>query len=182
MIDSLKIKGVTAYSDPIQFVFTRSTPNIICGNNGSGKTHALKLMYSAISVCTPRHYKATTPKLGREALRHQLCSKMLPVFKTDRIGHLANRHEPRAEVSMGLSVGNLSFSFSTKSTNCVKVANVPDFWIDYASGRMIKVGFSSGEAGLSMDLRLRHRDYSPDSDFPRIENHLERLFWKWARV
>jgi predicted ATP-dependent endonuclease of OLD family len=49
MLGSIRLKNFTAFSEA-DFKFAKGL-NVIIGENGAGKTHVLKVAYSAIYVC-----------------------------------------------------------------------------------------------------------------------------------
>lgn len=110
--------------------------NLIVGENGSGKSHILKLAY-AISHAMARGSKesgASTPT--KTYLETAIARKLRGVFRPDELGRLAHRQRgiSRCEVDAGFKKGkaSLRFSFNSRSKTEVTVAATPGEWVGVA--------------------------------------------------
>ncbi|PPH82461.1 ATP-binding protein [Rathayibacter sp. AY1B7] len=93
--------------------------NVFAGENGAGKSHLLKAMYSVLSADeTPRD--SLSASLG-----NQLAAKLVSVFRPESLGRLVRRRvgRGRAEVELQFSGARqrIAFSFATNSQSEVKV-------------------------------------------------------------
>ena len=123
MLETLKLRNFTVFEEA-EFHFAPGL-NVLVGENGTGKTHVLKVAYSAIAS-TPSGIPTPPSKSQRES---RLADKLLGVFKPDKLGHLV-RHDPnikRCEVECKFSNSNfdLGFSFSIISNGDVDLQQIP---------------------------------------------------------
>lgn len=122
MIESLRLKDFTVFKDAkIDFA---AGLNVIVGENGTGKTHVLKLAYSLTYVCArPREPGAAPTK---SYLQTTIANKLTAVLRPDELGRLARRDRrgrQRSEVrcSYRPPTNELAFSFNTASRSEVRV-------------------------------------------------------------
>lgn len=95
--------------------------NVIAGENGSGKSHLLKAMYSVISADeAPRD----TLSASDEA---RLAAKLVNVFRPESLGRLVRRRPGRGksmiDVQFSAPKQRLAFSFSTNSRSEVNLSH-----------------------------------------------------------
>ena len=110
--------------------------NVIHGENGSGKTHLLKLAYSIVSSLVVAANEPATDRPTKAFMDSRFGSKLVGVFRPDRgkLGRLARRIQghKRAEVLADFgSAGQTSFSFSTQSDKAVKTEDLPSAWLPH---------------------------------------------------
>ncbi|MFM9103650.1 MAG: AAA family ATPase [Cyanobium sp.] len=108
--------------------------NVIHGENGSGKTHLLKLAYSIVSSLVVAANEPAAERPTKAIMDARFGSKLVGVFRPDRgkLGRLARRirGHTRAEVLADFgSAGQASFSFSTQSDKAVKTEDLPPTWL-----------------------------------------------------
>ena len=115
MIKRLKVKNFTVLPDA-EFQFCRGL-NVVIAENGMGKTHLLKLLYTLMRGGEENSH------LSRAFLAQSLSTRLLENFRTDCLGHLV-RHAPRrrkAEILLGMSDAEaplaLEFSSIAKSAS-----------------------------------------------------------------
>jgi len=86
--------------------------NIIVGENGSGKTHLIKLLYAVLSAYS-------LAKFSNCSLRQALAEKLLRVFMPERLGRLTTRMQGRARTTVAIGFNgrgsDIRFSFATNS-------------------------------------------------------------------
>lgn len=109
--------------------------NVIVGENGTGKTHVLKLAYSAAYIIARGERESGSSSPTKTYLQSALAGKLTSVFRPDELGRLARRDRrgrQRCEVSCTFlpPVGELAFSFNTASKSEVSVDRTPNAWIE----------------------------------------------------
>ncbi|MDO9141018.1 MAG: AAA family ATPase [Methylobacter sp.] len=111
-----------------------SNLNVIVGENGSGKTHLLKMIYSvlAVSVEEGRNPKATLPT--KSVLQTRLADKLVNVYRPESLGRLVRRKQGRERCDISLvfeqSNWNIAFSFASNSKSEVSIEKLPNTWVD----------------------------------------------------
>ena len=132
MIESLKLKDFTVFKDA-ELDFAAGL-NVIVGENGTGKTHVLKLAYSTTYVCAKGTRESSTVPT-KSHLQSAIANKLTAVFRPDELGRLARRDRrgrQRSEVRCGFRppTNDLAFSFNTASRSEVSIEQAPSAWID----------------------------------------------------
>jgi len=106
--------------------------NVIIGENGSGKTHIMKLLYSVLSTLAEEGRDC----LPRQPIQARMAQKLVNVFRPDQLGRLTTRKQGRekAEVTVEFSNGGLDccFTFSTNSKTEVQLLKCPEKGLDGA--------------------------------------------------
>ena len=101
--------------------------NIIVGDNGTGKSQLLKLMYSCTKVM---HDVADSSELTKTNLQKVIANKLIGVFAPDALGRLTNRQQGRAKADVSISYADktspLHFTFATNSKTEVKIESICD--------------------------------------------------------
>lgn len=134
MLDTMEFKNFTVFSEAA-FKFSDGL-NVVIGENGSGKTHVLKMAYSVIYVCV-ENKESSSEVLTKSYLQTALASKLNAVFKPDEIGRLVRRERARpgrqrCEIHCAFTAPKLrlEFSFYSASKSEVKIGKMPSAWID----------------------------------------------------
>lgn len=100
--------------------------NVVVGDNGTGKTQLLKLLYALTFVLQDGREGGEVSKPFYEA---GLAGKLLGVFRPDSLGRLVTRTQgrARAEIKVGYAgaEGFLDFSFASNSKIAVSLAARP---------------------------------------------------------
>lgn len=132
MIRSLHVSSFTAFT-AAKLDFGRNL-NVFVGENGTGKSHLLKLAYSLLAVSAQGERESKEAVPGETYLKGAIARKLLGVFRPDELGRLAQRRVgvQRCEIEL---VGNepalsLAFSFNTKTKAEVALSIVPTAWVD----------------------------------------------------
>lgn len=101
--------------------------NVIVGENGSGKTHILKLLYCLCAVQYEEQRRGKEPT--KASLQLRLAEKLVGVFRPESLGRLARRRQGRERSELVIQFSarshNLGFSFSTNSKTEVVVQQLP---------------------------------------------------------
>lgn len=131
MLKSLELRNFTAFEEAdMKFA---SGLNVVVGENGTGKTHILKVAYSAIYVSAKGKKESGSVNPTKVHLQGAVADKLNAVFRPDELGRLTSRDRigrQRCEVSCRFSNAkqDLSFSFNTTSKKEVVVTNTPSVW------------------------------------------------------
>jgi energy-coupling factor transporter ATP-binding protein EcfA2 len=110
--------------------------NLFIGENGTGKTHLLKLAYSmlAISAEEGRKKKKSAETPTKTFFQTRLAEKLINVFRPETLGRLARRKQGRERCDIGLEFSNKNldvvFNFATNSKSEVSVDRLPTEWAD----------------------------------------------------
>lgn len=106
--------------------------NVIIGENGLGKSHVLKALYSILSSLIPESTDlggAGSDRIGKTQLEKNIAAQLVGNMRPDSLGRLVKRKQGRnrAEVSISFRSKNLntSFGFATNSRTQVEVAKAP---------------------------------------------------------
>ena len=123
-IDTLRVKQFGPFGElNIQF---SPQLNVVVGDNGTGKTQLLKLLYA--STKSVDHGNLEEP--SKTHLATSVATKLIGVFKPDSLGRLASRVRGRSKADVSVKfkgVGSeLAFNFASSADNRVKVESVPN--------------------------------------------------------
>jgi predicted ATPase len=108
--------------------------NVIIGENGTGKSHLLKLAYSILAVSAEEGRKPNVGPPTKALLQSRLADKLINVFRPETLGNLKRhgRNRKRSEVFARFDNQKLDiqFSFSSQSRTEVMLKIVPSIWLD----------------------------------------------------
>ena len=133
MLASLTVENFTAFKHShLEFA---PNLNVVVGENGTGKSHILKLAYSAIYVSARGNKDQAAASPTKSHLQSAIANKLNAVFRPDELGRLARRDRrgrQRCAVKCEFSSPEqrLDFSFNTTSKSEVVVDKTPTAWID----------------------------------------------------
>jgi ABC-type transport system involved in cytochrome c biogenesis ATPase subunit len=134
MLKQLKITNFTAFPDAT-LTFGRNL-NVIVGENGAGKTHILKLIYSVLATSWEEGRKSSAPPT-KSGLQRALADKLVHVFRPEALGRLARRRPGRERCDVNAVFDNkalnIEFSFATQSKSEVSLDTTPNTWLDTAA-------------------------------------------------
>ena len=131
MLKTLDIKKLTVFSE----AHIKLSPhlNVIIGENGTGKTHLLKMVYAVLAASAEEGKVASDATPTKTALQVKIAEKIVGVLRPDTLGRLARRRQgrERCEISLGFHDSGLDidFSFSTKSKSEVIIEKMPIHWL-----------------------------------------------------
>lgn len=98
--------------------------NVIVGDNATGKSQLLKLLYS----CTKTVKDART--LTKKDLNSGIASKLMGVFRPEKLGRLTQRTRGKSSAEVTVKYANiresLKFGFSSHAKREVNIQSVPD--------------------------------------------------------
>ncbi len=104
--------------------------NVFVGENGSGKSHLLKLAYAVLAAHsqTGRLHPAPTKSL----LQRRVAEKLIAVFRPESLGRLARRGQGVRRCAVDFHFENpamdCAFDFSTKSETEVSISGLAQKW------------------------------------------------------
>ena len=130
MVKSLKLRGFTLFARA-DLEFARGL-NVIVGSNGTGKSHLLKLAYTATRWS--QEMALRTARQGRPdkaTMQKELGGKLVRVFRPDQLGRLTARGQgrKRAEIEVAFfqqTKAGFKFSFASNSSTDVTLDKVPE--------------------------------------------------------
>jgi energy-coupling factor transporter ATP-binding protein EcfA2 len=132
LLKRMTIRNLTVFSD-VELRFGRNL-NVIVGENGTGKTHLLKMAYSVLAASWEEGRKPNASPPTKTLLQSRLADKLINVFRPESLGRLASRHRGRARCDIGIecdpSEANMAFSFATNSQKEVAIDKLPERWIE----------------------------------------------------
>jgi len=133
MINHLKIKNFTILKQAD--IKPAAGLNIIIGENGTGKSHILKLIYTVLANSAEQGKKPSSNLPTKTLLQKGLAEKLVSVFRPESLGHLTSKKQrQRCEIKTWFANSklNIDFSFASQSKSEVIIEKLPDEWIDKA--------------------------------------------------
>ena len=134
VIKSLEVRNFTAFSEA-RLCFAEGL-NVIVGENGTGKTHLLKLPYAVTAVSAEerrRHGDDRQPT--KSLLQTRVAEKIVNVFRPEesRLGRLVRRQQGRnrceVQVNFRRRETSVGFSFASQSKSEVVMDPLPSKWV-----------------------------------------------------
>jgi len=106
--------------------------NVIVGENGTGKSQLLKLIYSVLSVASgPTSLTSDLPRKG--TFEGDMANKLVGVLRPESLGRLTTRRPGRSRCEVRVALGGVSdiaFSFSSNSRTEVRSESLPNTWLE----------------------------------------------------
>jgi len=111
MINRIKIENFTLFKN-VELKFSNSL-NVIIGENSTGKTHLIKLLYSIIKAYETVHELDKT----KSKFSNHLTKEIINNFMVDTIGRLSSRVQghKHTKIEVELNQNILNMEFSTRS-------------------------------------------------------------------
>lgn len=140
MLKRLSLENFSVFSRQ-EFKFSPNI-NVIVGENGAGKTHLLKVLYSVIAASFEGGRKAFQPPKDdgppeqspptKSYLQKAYAEKIKGVFQPDKLGRLVSRTQGRSRCQVVLEFDDpdltTSFNFATPATAEVRIDQLPSVW------------------------------------------------------
>ncbi|MCP4699100.1 MAG: AAA family ATPase [Gammaproteobacteria bacterium] len=132
MLQSIDIKKLTVFSE----ISCRFSPqlNVISGENGTGKSHLLKLAYAVLAASAEEGRKTNASPPAKALLQKALAKKLGGVFRPENLGRLVRRKQGRGRCEIGLAFAEselaIEFSFAAMSKSEVSIDKLPISWAD----------------------------------------------------
>ena len=132
VLKSLEIRNFTAFSEA-KLVFAKGL-NVIVGENGTGKTHLLKLPYAVTAVSASEGRKREVRQPTKAFLQTRVADKMVGVFRPEdgRLGRLARRQRGRnrceVRVDFRSPSTSIGFNFASQNKSEVVIDQYPSSW------------------------------------------------------
>lgn len=152
--------------------------NVIVGENGTGKSHLLKLGYAIL-----RSLKNVQKPPAKDAYGRDLANHLVALFLPDSLGRLASRIQGRRRCEVTADVRNvasISFNFSTQSSD---IANTDS--IDFKEPLLAKPLFIPPKEILSIfpgfALALENKEFAFDETYMDISKNLNGVPLKGKR-
>jgi hypothetical protein len=124
-LSALKIKNFTVFQDERLDFAPRL--NVVVGENGTGKSHLLKLAYSLLAVSGEAG--KTGVSSSKTTLQTEIAGKLVRVFRPDALGRLVRRRQGREKCEVGAEFADnrfdIAFSFSSQSKTEVVIEQPP---------------------------------------------------------
>lgn len=117
MLQSLQLKNFTCFANAT-FTFSNGL-NVLIGENGTGKSHLLKLGYALL-----RSIKNLRKAPAKDAYGRDIAAHLIALFRPDTLGRLASRTQGSTRCEIAARVqdcADLVASFSTKSSDMLTV-------------------------------------------------------------
>jgi predicted ATPase len=132
MLKRLSVKNLTVFSEAL-FDFAPGL-NVIVGENGSGKSHLLKVAYSVIAASAEEGRKPSSGEPTKTLVQKKIADKLVNVLRPETLGRLARRKQGRERCELGFSFKdrelNCRFAFATSSKSEVQIEKNPKNWQD----------------------------------------------------
>jgi len=126
MLTELNLANFTVFADDsIEF-----SPglNVVIGENGTGKSHLLKLGYVVTHVA---HAFGKAQRQTKDEMGRQLADKLVSVFRPESLGRLVSRKQGRNRCTVAATLPSdgsqcrIAFSFATNSKTEVRLESMP---------------------------------------------------------
>ncbi len=132
VLKAVTLKNLTVF--PSAELALAPSLNVFIGENGTGKTHLLKVIYAVLAALhdDSRRARGTVPM--KSNLQAAVADKLINVFRPESLGRLASRTQGRSRCEVHLrfesKANNILFFFSTNSKSEVLIKTTPSRWPD----------------------------------------------------
>jgi predicted ATPase len=127
MLNRMTIRNLTVFSRA-DLEYARHL-NVIVGENGSGKTHLLKIAYTLLAVSAEERRKLTPGPTPKSVLQIHIADKLVKVFRPEQLGHLVRRGLEQTECDVGMEFDDhrldVGFAFRSNSESEVEIKTMP---------------------------------------------------------
>ena len=132
MITQLRLSNFTVFEEA-DLIFSPGL-NVVIGENGTGKSHLLKLAYAIHSVSNEESRKKMTELPTKSVFQPRLAEKLTNVFRPDTLGRLARRRQGRERCGIKANFQrqnlNIAFDFAYQSKSEVNISKIPTAWVE----------------------------------------------------
>jgi hypothetical protein len=132
MLKSVVLKNLTVFPEA-SFHFSPRL-NVVIGENSTGKSHLLKVVYSVLAVSAEKGRKPKAAPPTKTALQVRLADKLVAVLRPESLGRLARRKPGRGRCKMLFVFDdrklNVDFNFATTSKSEVLIKELPRIWLE----------------------------------------------------
>src|SRR5690625_964944 len=130
MLKQLSVKNFTVFTEAsLEF---GTGLNVIVGENGCGKSHLLKVVYSMIANRSEEAKNSAGSEPTKTIIQKTLAEKLIHVMRPESLGRLASRTQGRSRCEVGVVFSepqyNCKISFSTSSKTGVHIDQLPSSW------------------------------------------------------
>lgn len=134
MLRRVEVGNLTAFREA-DFRFCNGV-NVVIGENGSGKSHLLRMAYALIAAGADRNGPAASASPVKSTLQRTIATKLINVMRPESLGHLVRRRTGRQRCRLALGFENSAFdcaiSLAAASRSEVSVDGCPTAWQDKA--------------------------------------------------
>jgi hypothetical protein len=131
MLKSLEVRSFTAFGKA-ELEFANAL-NVFVGENGTGKTHLLKLPYTVMATSADGGKRGDGTKPTKGPLQRDIAQKLMQVFRPESLGRLTRRQQGRNRCQVELQFDHaphtVSFSFASQNKSQVSIDSCPDEWL-----------------------------------------------------
>ena len=131
MLKSLEVRSFTAFGKA-ELEFANAL-NVFVGENGTGKTHLLKLPYTVMATSADGGKRGDGTKPTKGPLQRDIAQKLMQVFRPESLGRLTRRQRGRNRCQVELQFDHaphtVSFSFASQNKSEVSIDSCPDEWL-----------------------------------------------------
>ncbi len=110
--------------------------NVVIGENGSGKSHLLKVAYALIAAGMDQNGSPSSARPVKSTLQRTFGTKLVNVMRPEYLGRLQRRRTGRQRCELALefedSALDCAVSFTTGSKSDVNVDGCPSVWQEKA--------------------------------------------------
>jgi energy-coupling factor transporter ATP-binding protein EcfA2 len=132
MLQSLAIRNLTVFVEA-NFQFSPHL-NVIVGENGSGKSHLLKVAYAVLAASAEEGRKPTASSPTKTLLQTRVAEKLVAVLRPESLGRLARRKQGRERCALRFGFDDprldIDCSFATSSKSEVDINHLPTAWVE----------------------------------------------------
>lgn len=139
MLEEMKLRKFAMF-EQADFCFAAGL-NVMVGENGSGKTHAMKAAYAVMAAGFEEGRRARGGASARAtptkaAMRRVFADKLVGVFRCETLGRLVRRGQGRGRCGMAFlfdhAALNCQLSFAASSQSEVAIEDLGDAWPEKA--------------------------------------------------
>lgn len=132
MLASLHLQNFTVFKK-FEFAFSPQF-NIFIGENGTGKSQLLRLMFAVLSQGADEGKRNLSAQPTKGGMQTGIAAKLIDVFRPDSLGRLVKRRQGKDKCQVDLrffdTARDVAFSFAPNSKTEVEVVQLPQSFVD----------------------------------------------------